>query len=1051
MIRPNLLTASISAALLALALSQPAWAQQPDVISKDSAEETAEEAADADQDAVTLEEVTVTGSRIKRAGFDTLEPAISISSEYIRGRGLTNAADALNELPGFGAGVTPEGGQSGFGTGVNFVNRFGLGSSRTLTLINGRRFVSSNPVTIFGPAGPGLQVDLNAIPTQLIERIDTIAVGGAPTYGSDAIAGVVNLILKKDYEGLEVSGTLGTTEDGFADRYNASVIWGVGFNEGRGNFTIGASADNIEGVLQSDVELFSRARGFFTNPIGSTLTLQPGRSPFNDGRLNPNIPFNINSADGIPNAVFIQNRRLTQLTPGGVLFPATGATNLTGGVLRGFGADQRTYLQFDPSGNLVPYNQGTPFGNTDASGGDGWDLIKTAQVTSDLERQNVNSTARFEFAPGIEGYFEGLFFRSKAFEIIDQPIFNATQFGGNSAALTFLATDPRLTPQAAARLRELNVTSFRLSRAGSDLVNNNAYGETDLYRGVLGLTWDFNIGDNAYVWDTSVTYGRSDADFFANVLDQQNFLNAINVTRNAAGQIVCDPTGRIGATGVQVPIADPNCVPLDLFGENRASAEAKRYVTGRTKANSLLKQTVFNSNIGGPIIDYWAGTLSANMGFEYRKEEGAFTPDAFQQAGRGRAVPIFPNAGEFDTKEFFAEFVAPLVGKDQDIPLVHSFDIIGKGRRVDNSVNGTFDAYTYGMQWRVTSDFEIRGNRTRSLRAPALTELFTPPSTAFFFINDPCDSRFINTPAVPGGPTGPGAARFNNCQAFFRSIGLSTPVTNFQSNAVGASVEGITSGDPNLRNEDSQASTFGFVWEPKAIPGFRMAIDYIEIDIRDAIVSPSATAIANLCYDDPNFNQADPRNGNEFCRRLNRNAAGQFVNVINPDGSRVPAVRTGFVNAATVDFRALQGELQYRVFTDTGWGFEYGFTAFNLRENSLVFLGIRDFADGELGNPNRQYQFSFSAGKDAWEGTLRANYSSAAVFDRTFTVETRDLLKVSSYIQWDLGVNYLIGEQGAVRLAVTNLFDVEPPFGTVGIGTYDILGRRYALTTEWRF
>jgi len=1050
MLKSTLLTHSISLALLTLGLSSQALAQTPaqpadDEISRDGAEAS-------EEDAIKLEEVSVTGTRIKRAGFDTLEPAVSISSEYIRGRGLTNVADAINEIPGFGAAVTPEGNQAGFGAGVNFVNRFGLGTNRTLTLVNGRRFVTSNPITIFGPAGAGLQVDLNAIPTALIERVDSIAVGGAPTYGSDAIAGVVNVILKRDYEGLEVSATLGTTEKGFADRYNGNVIWGIGFAEGRGNFTLAASIDNIDGVLQSDVDIFTRARGFFPNPTEASLTLQPGRTPANDGRINPNIPFNINSSDGIPNAVAIQNRRLTQLTPGGVLFPATGFNNLAGGVLRGFGADQRTYLQFDPSGNLVPYNQGTPFGNTDASGGDGWDLVRTQQVTSDLERFNLNTTGRFEFAPGVEGYFEGMFFRSKALEIVDQPIFNATQFGGDSAALTFLATDPRLNPQAAARLRELNVTSFRLSRAGSDLVRNNSYTEADLARGVLGLTWDFALGGRDMVWDTSITYGRSDAEYFSNVLNQQNFINAINVTRNAAGQIVCDPNGTIGViVGGRRPVADGACVPLDIFGENRASAEAKRYVTARTKAVSKTEQTVFNSNIGGPLFDYYAGEFAFNAGLEYRKEEGSFTPSAFQQAGLGRAIAIAPLSGEFDTNEFFAEFVAPIVGDAQDIPLVHSLDIIGKGRRVDNSINGEFDAYTYGFQWRVIPDFEIRANRTRSLRAPALAELFTLNQASFSGVNDPCDGRFINAPSFPGGPAGPGSPRFDNCQALFRSLGIPTPISSFQSNAVGATVQGVVNGDTTLRNEDSIASTFGFVWEPKAIPGFRMAIDYIEIDIRDAITLPSASQIANLCFADTNFNRADPRNGNSFCSSFNRDSSGQIVAATNPNGSITPAFRNRFLNAATTDFRALQGELQYRIFTDTGWNFEYGLTAFNLRELSTVFLGIRDFADGELGNPNRQYQFSFSTGKDAWEGTLRANYSSSAVFDRTFITETRDFLKVSSYLQWDLGLNYYIGEQGAVRLAVTNLFDVEPPFGTVGIGTYDILGRRYALTTEWRF
>ena len=143
-----------------------------------------------------MTEVVVTGSRIVRAGYDTLEPATVISSEYIESRGLTNIADALNESPGFGAGVTPEGGQSSFGPGLNFVNRFGLGSNRTLTLINGRRFVASNAPSIFGPAAPAASRS-QFHPNHPRRQHRELAVGGAPTYGSDAIAGVVNVKLKR--------------------------------------------------------------------------------------------------------------------------------------------------------------------------------------------------------------------------------------------------------------------------------------------------------------------------------------------------------------------------------------------------------------------------------------------------------------------------------------------------------------------------------------------------------------------------------------------------------------------------------------------------------------------------------------------------------------------------------------------------------------------------------------------------------------------------------------------------------------------------------------
>lgn len=1038
------LAQAIAYTLLGLALAMPAIAQTQGDSPSDEAEEKASQ----------LDAVTVTGSRIKRAGYDTLEPAISVGKVYIEKRGLTNVADALNEIPGFGIGVTPEGGQSSFGAGVNFVNRFGLGSNRTLTLVNGRRFVSSNPVTIFGPAAPGLQVDLNAIPTQLVERIDNLTVGGAPTYGSDAIAGTVNVILRRDYEGLEVGSTIGATQYGDNQRFNGRVLWGTNFADGRGNFTLAGAVDTSEGVRQSDRNIFTRNLFYGVNPLAGSAAILPGRTPANDGRANPNIPFNTGGADGIPNAVLAFNRRLSPLTPGGLLFPATGATALASGQPRGFGPAGTTWLQFDRNGNIIPYNPGTPFGTLDASGGDGFNLTETGQIISDLDRANLYSTANFQVTDNFSTYFEGLYFQSKGTEIVDQPIYNATVFGGLSAPITFSATDPRLTDQARAVLAANGITSFRLSRASRDLVENNARTETQLYRAVFGGTLDFQVGNYDYAWDTSLTYGRSDADNFQTVLNQQNFVNAMNVTRNAAGQLVCDPNGTLAIPGGGRPVADPNCRPIDLFGEGRTSAEGRNYVTGITEANSLLKQTVINTNVGGTLFEYWAGPVDFNLGYEYRKEEGRFTPNDFQVRGLGRAVPIGPNEGQFSTDEFFAEFRIPLIGSQNEIPLFHSLDIEAKGRRVDNTVNGEFDTWTFGVQWRPIEDLLLRGNQTRSLRAPSITELFTPVSSAFFFVNDPCDGRFISQPATPGGAAGPGSPRFENCQALFRSLGLvgqGQTLTNFQATIVSASQQGVTGGDPNLRNEDAKASTFGFVWEPSFVPGLSVQMDYVEIDIRDAIGSLSGTQIANLCYDDPNFNRNDPLNGNEFCRRLNRTPNGQILAGTGPGGTIIPAVRTGFANFSAVDFRGITGQLNYVYQTDDGWTYDFGATAFNNRELSTLALGVRNFDNDEIGNSTRQYQFSFGVNKDDWTVNLQSNFQSAALFDNNFTVESRDILRVDSYTTWDLGVNYDVAENGVIRFSITNMFDKEPPFGTVGIGVYDILGRRYALSTDWSF
>lgn len=1041
-LQPRKLAVAIWHSCLLLGLAMPVLAQSSEEADDESTESQAQQ----------LDVVTVTGSRIPRAGYDTLEPAISVSREEIDRRGLTNVADALNEIPGFGVGVTPEGGQASFGAGVNFVNRFGLGSNRTLTLVNGRRFVSSNPVTIFGPTAPGLQVDLNAIPTQLVERVDNLTVGGAPTYGADAIAGTVNLILRQDFEGFEFGTTMGITERGDNERFNGRLLWGKNFADGRGNVVLAVSGDSVAGVLADDRDLFSRGRFFGTNPTSAAAALFPGRTPQNDGRLNPNTPFNNGATDGVPAAVYVANRRLNPLTFGGLLFPATGGTANAAGLPVGFGPGGETRLQFDTNGNLVPFTPGVPFGSLDAFGGDGLDLNETGQVTSDLERANAYSAGHFEFADGVRGYFEALYFKSKGTELIDQPIYNATVFGGLSQPLTFSATDPRLTAQARARLAELGVTSFRLSRASRDLVENNSSTETDIYRGVLGLTWDFNAFGRDLSWDNSFTYGRSDADNFQTVLNQQNFVNAMNVTTNAAGQIVCAGTGTIGVFGGSPsPRPDANCVPLDIFGEGRASAAARDYVTGRTRANSLLKQTVFNSNLGGTLFDYWAGSLGFNIGYEFRKEEGQFTPDAFQVAGLGRAVPIGANGGEFETDEFFAEFNVPLIAPENGIFGVHSLSFEAKGRRVDNSINGEFDAYTAGFQWSPIADLRIRGNNTRSLRSPAITELFTPASSAFSFLNDPCDPRFINAPSRPGG------ARAANCAALFSRLGINP--STFQSTIVSASQQIETGGDPNLRNEDADSSTIGFVWEPAFVPGLSLAVDYIEIDIRDAIQSLTATQIANACYDAQDFNSGDPLNGNAFCSRINRNAEGQIVAVINADGSTTPAVRTGFANVADLNFRGVTADLRYSFEVGDGWLINLGATAFNLRELKTEVLGSPDFADGEIGNSTRQYRFLAGVTKGPVNVNVQANYQSSAVFDRTFILAndplgrdpTRDVDGVKGYDVYDLGINYQLTENGVVRFSVTNLFDSEPPFGVIGIGAYDILGRRYALATEWRF
>src|ERR1700733_1208645 len=239
-----------------------------------------------------LQEVVVTGSRIARPEFDNLEPTTSVDSKTFDQRGYLDVGQALSEMPAFGVSPSsPANTQAGFGIAQNFVDLYGLGSQRTLVLVNGRRFVSSSTASLNGAGannpvgGPGQQVDLNVIPTKLIDRVETISVGGAPIYGADAIAGTVNIILKKDFQGLDVDAQAGVSDHGDAWNYRLRALAGQNFADGRGNVTTVAEWTKTDGLVGTSRPVYSSDLGFnapatpgpFSQVLTSPLTV-PGVS-----------------------------------------------------------------------------------------------------------------------------------------------------------------------------------------------------------------------------------------------------------------------------------------------------------------------------------------------------------------------------------------------------------------------------------------------------------------------------------------------------------------------------------------------------------------------------------------------------------------------------------------------------------------------------------------------------------------------------------------------------------------------------------------------------
>ena len=368
--------------------------------------------------------IVVTGSRIKRPNYETLQPSVVIDSKEIENRGFETLGQAINEQPAFGVpGASPVGaGQAGsFGSGQSFVNFLGLGDQRTLTLVNGRRFVSSNTASIFGPSNLGVQVDLNAINTKLVERVETIAIGGAPIYGSDAIAGTVNVILKDDYEGAELDAQYGIAQRGDAANWRIRGIGGYNFADDRGNVTVSGEYNKGEGLLWNDRSI-TRAGQFYADcPDGSPFD----QCIFPDRRI-PSI-----SESGILTVggdVFGLN---FPLSPEQSEFLVFGDPTLNFGVTDVNG----NQLQFNPGGQLIPIDFGNPVGcipcgdfNIDFSGGNGYNLNNTQQLLTDTKRYNANILAHYEITDNIRVFGEGWYAYSKGTQLRNQPVYNSGLF-----------------------------------------------------------------------------------------------------------------------------------------------------------------------------------------------------------------------------------------------------------------------------------------------------------------------------------------------------------------------------------------------------------------------------------------------------------------------------------------------------------------------------------------------------------------------------------------------------------------------------------------------
>ncbi|MDH3441414.1 MAG: TonB-dependent receptor, partial [Gammaproteobacteria bacterium] len=776
-----------------------------------------------------------------------------------------------------------------------------------MTLVNGRRFVSANTPSIFGESG-GLQVDFNVIPVALVERIETIGVGGAPIYGSDAIAGTINVILKDRFEGVQLNMRRGTTEEGDGDFESISLVAGANFSDDRGNVTMSMESFRQDG-------LFRKARPRYTE----------------------NDPF-WGSEEGDGFRRIYRDQRINLFTDGGLIdggaftIPSLGIGAMSDG----------NFYQFDTNSNLVPYTPGTDYPGSAffALGGSGPDFFdNVAQIQSPLTREVFTTRMNYDITDRVTFSADVLFADTWADELVNQGGFQTWVFGGTSNVPEFPIDHPFLDPAAQALLAGLpgGEQTFFLHRFNNDIIDSSNERQQFLWHATAGLEGDFDVGDRNFVWSVSATHGESDGFTKSEGIIDDRFLSAIDVRRLTAadlaavdadpdaaeqtilgfsgtpgagvGDIVCESvyqaalgnvtgTSGSGLTDGDLP-AVQGCAPLNLFGEGVRSDAAREWVTADQMTQSEIEQSVFNINFGGDLFELPGGWMAFNVGYENRDEYALFSPGSGTEVPISRSSPFAATGGDYETDEFYGEIAIPLVSADMDIPLVEFLELDGAFRQIENSLAGDADVWTAGIRYAPVQDISFRANITESIRAPSLVELFAPQNQTFGFADDPCDFRFVNDGPVP-------ATRAANCAA---DIAGYDPAT-FTSNIVNATAIGKTGGNPNLINESAESYTIGLTFEPRWVERLLFTADYINIELTDAIQELELEQLMASCYDSAGFPNVTS------CGNWTRDAAGQVIDFTQGQANAALFAYEQLEFGANYDFEV--GDF-FGLFSDT-WG-----------------------------------------------------------------------------------------------------------------------------------
>ncbi|MGE3839745.1 MAG: TonB-dependent receptor [Hyphomonadaceae bacterium] len=1011
------------------------------------------------------DDIVVTGTRIPQPNLYTTSPVTQVTSEDITSQGVTRVEDMVNQLPQAFAAQNAT--VSNGATGSANINLRNLGSQRTLVLIDGRRMPYSNPANS--------AADINAIPGPLIDRVEILTGGASAVYGSDAVAGVVNFIMRSDFEGLRLDAQYGffqhnndydgnggepgirdviagrgatnpnqyalpadNQNDGFSQE--ASVVFGATTEDGRGNVMAYATYRHNASILQRD-------RDF------SACTLSGGAgAAWGCGGSGTSYP--------------------------GLFGNAAGTYTIDD---QGEGSDQFRPFTTDDFYNFGPSNYFQRPDERYALGAFArYELNEHAEVFAQLMFNDYTSNA--QIAPS------GNFFVTNTINC-DNPLLSAQQrtLICETDIVADIVDDPDTvfdevddfingitrdddggaippedaltaqqiadnTAQVAASLGDQTCLNGALDFEGNPFFDPDACtlyvgrrnveggGRQDhlhfaAYRGVIGVRGAIN---DAWSYDVAAQYSRNQLD--------RVYRNDFGITRLGRALNVVD-VGGVPTCSSVVDGTDPACVPYNIFEIGGVTQEALDYLQIPLLQQASMVQQVVTANITGDLgfaSPFAETNLQTAFGGEYRRDAlDADTDTNFQAgegAGQGGATP--PLSGQLDVFDLYGELRVPLI---EGAPLADILSLDLAYRRSSYGSGIETDTYKIGGDWAPTQDIRFRASYQRAVRAANIIELFAAQAFGLFdMADDPCDAN---------DPNGDGVAPAANCiGANPWQISAAQATGNLTSPAGQYNV--ILGGNPSLSPETADTYTAGFVLTPSFLPSFNLSVDWFEIQVEDTVsLIPSTTAV-DLCYN---------QGAAQLCQLITRNPANGrlWTGTGNVLGTNV---NIGYVLTSGVDVNA-----NYRIdLADLGLGgSDAGALSFSLvgtwlqtlKTNNGPGLGYYDcigFYGPTCGQPTPEWRHRLRVGWETpWDfelaGTWR-HYGESQLSTATPSVAVPGRLDSTFEAEnyFDVSGTYQLRENASLRFGVNNVFDNDPPIssqvGTIGNGntypqTYDALGR----------